>query len=238
MPDTHYHILSTRPLDKSLIEEAEKQGITIDQADFIATKPIHKQEITESIQSVARNKTTVVFTSMNAVDAVYAQLREALPAWDIFSIGYTTQQLIRKYFSKSEIVATADDAGQLAREIIAKGDIREVTFFCGDRRRDELPDLLKSNGILVNEIIVYQTLMIPAITSAVYDAILFFSPSAVESFFTCNTLPAYTIPFAIGKTTAESIRQYTTNKIITGNAPGKNSLVNEALFYFKNKNTK
>ena len=36
------------------------------------------------------------------------------------------------------------------KNTLKKGD--EVTFFCGDLRRDELPDILGNNGIIVHEV--------------------------------------------------------------------------------------
>src|SRR5258706_9822828 len=43
----------------------------------------------------------------------------------------------------------------------------------------------------------------------VYDGILFFSPSGVESFFNTNEVNEQTILFAIGNTTATEIKKYT-----------------------------
>jgi uroporphyrinogen-III synthase len=238
MPSTmrviNHHILSTRPLEEALVEEAAKQGIAIDQSDFIATKPILNKETIESIKSAIHKKAAVVFTSMNAVDAVFAQLTGHSPEWDIFSIGHTTQQLIRDYFKQSRMLATGDSAAQLAQAIVDTASVSDVIFFCGDNRRDELPSILRGNNIQVNEITVYQTQMTSAAIAKTYDGILFFSPSAVESFFATNTLPTHTIPFAIGKTTAEAISMHTQNPIIISESPGKDKLARQAIAYFCN----
>ena len=61
---------------------------------------------------------------------------------------------------------------------------------------------------------------------------MFFSPSAAESFFSTNTLTDKTILFAIGNTTALSIKKYTGNKIIVADEAGKNNLVEKAIEYF------
>jgi uroporphyrinogen-III synthase len=237
MPEINHHILSTRPLEEALVEEAAKQGIAIDQSDFIATKPILNQETIQSIRSAIDKKAAVVFTSMNAVDAVHAQLADHSPEWNIFSIGHTTQQLIRDYFKTSRMMATGDSAAQLAQAIVDTASFSDVIFFCGDSRRDELPSILRANNIQVNEITVYQTLITSAPIAKVYDGILFFSPSAVESFFTTNTLPTHTIPFAIGKTTAEAIRMHTQNPIIISESPGKDKLARQAIAYFCDQRT-
>ena len=68
---------------------------------------------------------------------------------------------------------------------------------------------------MVHEIIVYETVETPVTAIENIDGILFFSPSAVNSFFSVNQLNANTVCFAIGNTTAEAIAGFTGNKIIT-----------------------
>ena len=49
----------------------------------------------------------------------------------------------------------------LSKKIIKNSSIKNVIFFCGDKRRDELPENLIKNGINVEEIIVYKTMETP-----------------------------------------------------------------------------
>ena len=65
-----------------------------------------------------------------------------------------------------------------------------------------------------------------------YFGILFFSPSAVQSFFSKNKVADKTILFAIGNTTANEIKKYSTNKIIISDEPGKENLVTKMIEYF------
>ena len=58
-----------------------------------------------------------------------------------------------------------------------------VTFFCGNQRRDTLPDKVRAAGIKVEELVVYETVELPLKVTDHYDAILFYSPSGVRSFF-------------------------------------------------------
>ena len=83
----------------------------------------------------------------------------------------------------------------LAEKIIPEINDREVIFFCGNLRRNDLPDALRQKGITVREITVYQTSLTPVTIEKEYDAVLFFSPSAAESFFSKNSLPAKTVLF-------------------------------------------
>ena len=167
---------------------------------------------------------------MNAVEAVNEYLLSK-PEWNIFSIGQTTKELISNFFGEERIVATADDANSLADTIIEKG-VKEIVFFCGDQRRDELPEKLKAENIKVEEIMVYRTIATAKRVSKHYDGILFFSPSAVDSFFTANTIERNVILFAIGNTTAYAIKQKVNNKIVVTEQPGKEALVKKMLDYF------
>jgi len=169
---------------------------------------------------------------MNAVEAIANELNEQHPGWRIYSIGNTTKQLIKRYFGEEAIAGTADSAAELAEIIVEEDDSNELFFFCGDQRRDELPDILRNNNIQVNEIVVYQTIPVKHKIENSYHGILFFSPSAVESFFRNNKVVDQTILFAIGNTTATKIKKYTNNKIIVGDEPGKENLVMEMIKYY------
>jgi uroporphyrinogen-III synthase len=226
-------ILSTRPLEAAINEKAGALNIRIDMVSFIETTPIQTNTVKEQIiQSLAR-PATVVFTSMNAVEVVATGANGQQPAWDIFCIGATTRELAATHFGASSIAGTADNALALAEVIITTGKKEQpVIFFCGDQRRDELPARLKQQHIPVVEVVVYTTIATPVKIEKEYNGILFFSPSAVHSFFSVNILTPKTVLFAIGETTANSIRTYTSNEIIAGDTPGKNSLAELAIDHF------
>lgn len=232
MPDNKINILSTRPIKAALINEADASGIQVDELSFIETEMIRSVEVQQEIENAFILSTTVVFTSMNAVESVIEELDERQPDWTIYCIGHRTKELVAKYFGEGSIAGTASSAKELAELIIEDDRIDEVFFFCGDQRRDELPVLLRKNDIEVNEIVVYQTIQTPRAIKKEYNGILFFSPSAVESFFSINRLQNGTILFAIGETTAATIKKFTANKIITSEEPGKETLVKQAIEYF------
>lgn len=229
MQQNKISILSTRPLDDSLIEQAKQSGIEVDVLSFIETEPIQSTEVQQEIANALLQSSAVVFTSMNAVEAVADELHGQKPDWKIYSIGNTTKRLVKKYFGEGSILGTANSAAELAEMIAVEGKNDEVIFFCGDQRRDELPDILRSNDINVNEIIVYETTAVPHQIEKQYHGILFFSPSAVESFFANNKIGDKTILFAIGNTTANEIKKYSNNKIIIGDEPGKENLVTKMI---------
>ena len=84
MSDYKCNILCTRPLDESLIHQANSRKIRIDIVPFIKTAAITSKELTEQVQFLQSKNITVVFTSMNAVKAV-AELLTTKPDWQIFS---------------------------------------------------------------------------------------------------------------------------------------------------------
>jgi uroporphyrinogen-III synthase len=232
MQQNKISILSTRPLDESLIEEAKELNIEIDSLSFIETETIHTTEVQQEIENALLQSSAVVFTSMNAVEAVADELDGLQPNWKIYSIGTTTSRLVKKYFGEEAIAGIANSASELADLIIDEGEDNEVIFFCGDQRRDELPEILRNNDIDVNEIIVYETIAVSHKVEKEYHGVLFFSPSAVESFFKNNKITASTVLFAIGNTTANALKKFSNNKILISDEPGKDNLFRKMMEYF------
>ena len=232
MQQNKVSILSTRPLNDSLIDEAKQLNIEIGVLSFIETEPIQSIEVQQEIENALLKSSAVVFTSMNAVEAVANELDGQQPDWRIYSIGNTTKQLVKRYFGEEAIAGTADSAAELAKLIAEEDDSDELFFFCGDQRRDELPNILRTNDIHVNEIVVYQTIPVKHKIAKTYHGILFFSPSAVQSFFSNNKISDKTILFAIGNTTTNEIKKYSKNKIIISDQPGKENLVRKMIEYF------
>src|SRR6185436_12065727 len=95
------------------------------------------------------------------------------------------------------------------------------------------PRQLRKNNIGVTEIVVYKTISTPQKIEKKYDGILFFSPSAVKSFFQANQLNDRTVLFAIGNTTANEIKNVSENKIVIGETPDINTLLNKVISYFR-----
>ena len=239
MPQNKINILCTKAIDEASIKDAASKKIFIEVVSFIRTEAIRLIETQQEIGEALMLSTTVVFTSVNAVEAIAAELNDQKPGWKIFCIGHATLQLAEKYFGKNLIAGSADNARELAELMIHKAD-PEVIFFCGDQRRSELPDLLRKNNIRVKEIVVYQTIATPYKIEKKYEGILFFSPTGVQSFFQENKLDNQTILFAIGNTTADEIIKYlpadnenSGNKIIISDRPKKETLLQKAINYFQ-----
>ena len=229
MQSTKPIILCTGPVDESVISSPEYKDATIDVIPFTTISTELPESTQRQIKDILTKKTVVVFTSSNAVRSVGSYMKEQPAGWTIFCIGNTTFSQAKKYFGEENIRDTASTASKLAVKIIPVINEGEVVFFCGNLRRSELPDALREKGIAVKEIIVYKTSFAPVSINKKYDAVLFFSPSAAESFFSRNSVPRNTALFVMGETTAESIKKFSTNQIITGDEPDKNKLISQAI---------
>jgi uroporphyrinogen-III synthase len=225
-------ILITAEIEGPLIQQMKSNGFIVDIIPFIHTETTGTGKIQEQIANLLQLDAAVVFTSNNAVEAVSAFLQNKKPDWKVYCIGNTTKILIERLFGEASIAAIADDATSLAEKIIADKTINEIYFFCGDKRRNDLPALLKENSIIVNEIEVYTTTILQHTIEKDYDAILFFSPSAVNGFFENNAVNEKTVLFAIGNTTANEIKKFTNNTIVISNKPGKKDLIEKVAEFF------
>jgi uroporphyrinogen-III synthase len=233
MQQNEISILSTGSLDQPLTEAAAERHISIETIPFIVTKPLESAVLQPILKPLTQQAAYVVFTSTHAVEAVANNL-QSLPAnWTFFCIGHATRKLVAKQFGDSSIAAVADNGAALAQEIIKYGVAKELVFFCGDHRRNELPDQLRASGTKVREIITYETKLTPQKLSRHYEGILFFSPSAVESFFSANAVSPHTVLFSIGQTTAKALQEHSENKIVVANKPDKADVMKKVFEYFK-----
>ena len=227
-----YKILSTKKLSKETLNIALGKNITLDEIPFITTAPIKDEALKVKLKGFLQQNINAVFTSQNAVKA-FEQIANAGVPWEIFSLGHTTAKAVGKTFGEEKISGRANDASELATLISQDKEIKEVVFFCGDQRREELPAILKEAGLAVNEVVVYSTLETPQkLPRKPYDGILFFSPSAVKSFLSMNKLDKQTQLFAIGKTTAAAITTPPGKKVIIADTPSEEKMIDIALAHF------
>lgn len=244
MPDNaKYRVLCTRPLSGNLITEAGDHGIAVDVQDFIQIKPRANKDLTglEKIRQVlGRPEIPLVFTSAHAVNVFmehycYQEGVHLFAGNPFCCIDGNTKAQLQKQFPANPILAEASYGKDLAAAIIALGNISEVFFFCGNQRRNELPEGLREAGIKVNEFVIYENVPTPAVVND-YDGILFFSPSAVKSYFSVNRPTPKTVFFAIGSTTAAQLEDHTDNKIIMAPHTGEDYMMKSVIFYFNNIN--
>ena len=232
MPNNVIDILCTRPLSDEIILKALTENVKITTESFIETNAIVSKEVIDTIESISKESCVVIFTSMNAVEMVASHIPGIID-WKIYCVGNTTKEIIRESFGNHVIHGVGRDAIEVA-DLMINDKISSAYFFCGDIRRPEMPEKLRSQGIVLNEIEVYKTVETPKKINNSFSGILFFSPSAVRSFFKLNAVKNESVLFAIGSTTAEEIRKYSGNKIIISDSSDKISLVNKMIAHFSN----
>jgi uroporphyrinogen-III synthase len=223
MSDPDIRVLSTRPLSGALIEIARAKGITIDVIPFIATTTVADEDV---LRPLKERRLTAVFTSANAVEAVGGG-----GDWKVYCLSGATRRAVEERFGQEAIVAVADSAAQLGQKIVEDG-VKGVCFFCGDLRREELPAIFRQAGVGYRDIVVYKTTATPQKLDEIYDGILFFSPSAVESYLSANEVREGTVLFAIGRTTAAALKGYS---VVVSERPEAGALVDKAIEHFQNK---
>jgi uroporphyrinogen-III synthase len=226
-------IISTASLPVECLQQLQHQGINVNVIPFINTYESVSVANSQRIRSFEKYKATAIFTSAHGVEAVAGSLLHP-PAWKFACINGNTKKTVARYFDEGDIIAEAPDANTLADELLPRID-REapVLFFCGNRRLDILPQRFKDAGIKLEEIEVYKTDYTPeTISDTNVSAVLFFSTSAVDSFFSVNTLNTETICFAIGNTTAAALREKVLNKIVIAGQPGKKELTDLVIKYY------
>jgi uroporphyrinogen-III synthase len=139
----------------------------------------------------------VVFTSGQAVRAVAARseslkipLSGAGNKAMIAAVGPASAEAVRQAGLTVEYVANVHNGVALAGELGERLRGRKVLLPRSDRANPDLPAALKRYGTLVTEVVAYRTLQptdvdkqnLGRIAAGEADAILFFSPSAVNNF--------------------------------------------------------
>ncbi|WP_417884684.1 uroporphyrinogen-III synthase [Zunongwangia sp.] len=169
-----------------------------------------------------------IFTSKNAFKAIQGKVSIK----SAFVVGNKTALLLQQ--NNIEVAEMADNALELAEKIIENHQHKHFLFFCGNKRRDELPSELTKNKVSFEERTVYKTNLNYTKFQQDFNGILFFNPSGIKSYFKKNK-KTDSIAFCIGTTTANAIKKYTTNIKIATKPSIENVLVQVVKTFNKNK---
>ena len=151
-----------------------------------------------------------IFTSQNALK----NLNQTNFAGKVYASGKQTANVLKEKGVETRI-GDSETAQSLA-ELIVEDGVKSALFFCGNIRRNELPNYLAKKGVQIKEEVVYHTLLDPKkIPSQKGDALFFMSPSAVESFAMMNEFDTELNYYSIGETTANTLRKKGVQKINT-----------------------
>lgn len=229
-------ILSTKILKPYIKDQLVENDFNVIEHNFIKIENVSAPQATQIVTTHLPN---YIFTSKNAVKAftqfVTANKIVINKKANFFALSGETQISLEDEGYK--VLIAKDNATALASEIINTTKEKQYVFFCGDKRRDELPDAMHNAGFQLTEIVLYKNLPQPKSIAEQYQAILFFSPSGVKSFFEGNVLPKFTQCFCIGYTTANAFKEFKlNNKITVISYPSQQVMIDEVLHYFNIKN--
>lgn len=224
-------ILSTRILSPGQKRLLEVHGAVLE--DYNAIKiSFRKFEIDLSYDHY-------IFTSQNAVRS-FLRAYDNLPlpekrsealAKSCFCVGQKTAALLVENGLK--VQERAKNSKELAENISKKYPNKSFLFICGNRRRNELPQILTKNTIRYKEVISYDTLSYHQEFRKNFDGVLFYSPSGVESFATANDL-SKSIAFCIGTSTEKEALQYTSNTVVAPEQRIESVLQSSANYFYPN----
>ena len=214
-------ILSTKKLSKALKKKFSDAKIELVEKNFIQTKSI-------SFETPQLND-YLVFTSKQAVKSVLKSDVKNVHSISCLCVGSKTRNFLEK--KGFTVIESADYAEDLIQIINSKYKSNSFTFFCGNIRKNTIPNYFQQNKIAYNETIVYETKLKPHQTKEPFDGVLFFSPSGVNSFLEKNSLKNR-ICFCIGTTTAKALENRTKN-IVIASQPTVEHVINEVIKYYK-----
>lgn len=216
-------ILSTKKLSSE-----QKQALTAANIDVIDTDFIQTQNKSFELKDLNDN---LIFTSQNAVHSILSHPKaEELKSKNVFCVGLKTKILLSE--NGFNVIAYTGYAADLAEIITLIYRNESYTFFSGNLRRETLPKALKDAQVKLNEIQVYETSLTPQKIKTAVEAILFFSPSGVESYLKDNTIKKETC-FCIGETTAEALHKITKN-IIIADQPTVEDVIEDVITQYGN----
>lgn len=215
-------ILSTKILLRHQKQSLLDVGFSVTEANFIKTE-------NSDFDLIGIND-NLIFTSQNAAQSVLLHPKcGELKSKNVFCVGMKTKALLEENgFTVEVYVDYASDLAEIITLIYAK---QSYTFFSGNLRKETLPKALKAAKVNFNEIQVYETTLTPQKIKTPVDAILFFSPSGVESYLSANKIKNE-ICFCIGETTASSLDK-TTRNIIVADPPSVENVIEDVIQEYK-----
>ncbi len=236
MPERKLRILFTRGLAEQEIRLAKSYGIEVSPKPF--TEYVVDADEKRIKQHLSSDTNGFIFTSARAIGAIASvipatELRDELSSKATFAVGEETASSIRQY-GVNPIVPNAHNAAGLATEIISRSDTLHLTYFCSKIRRPDMVQALRASGLAIEEEVVYDTtgIKVDSINPEDYDAITFYSPSAVRSYLNQYELTDNLEIFAIGNTTRTALLE-SGREVMTPSKPNTSSMLCKIKEYYQ-----
>lgn len=189
-------ILSTKILTPSQRDLILGRGYSVVDYNAIETSPLPFE--------IPQKMDKVIFSSKNAVKYFFDNAKK-VQIDKIFCVGNKTERLLMDFGQK--VTLKAQNSTELADLLAKTYQNEQFWFVCAEQRLDVLPKSLKLAKNSVFELKIYQTRAVLRHFEQKMDAILFFSPSGVRSYFSQNRSGNAQL-ICIGGTTAKMVNNY------------------------------
>ena len=211
------HILVTKNLTLAQQKQLSDSGVGVKMYNAISIKPLpfESSNFVDSAIVTSQNTALILFNSKITIKQV-------------FCVGSKTEKILVE--NGYHVVKKTENGKELANYIAKNYKTTSFVFFCGKKRRDEIPKTLSESAINFKEISLYNTELNIQKFNQNFDGILFFSPSAIQSYIAQNSLTK-TIAFCIGNTTANEARKHTSNVVVAPKATVESTIATLISFF-------
>ncbi|CAL1526147.1 unnamed protein product [Lymnaea stagnalis] len=204
-------------------ETLEKAGIPSVSLPVLSFSFVN-QSLLKSYMSAFHLFSAIIFTSVRAVEAVVNVMKELnienFAHLESFVVGKATAEAARKanFNPKGEDTGHGEALADFILRQVKSDKSKTFLYPCSNIRRDNLKEMLTSNGLSVTEVIAYETCPNEELKNAIHGALaqlgvpnyaVFFSPSGFQYTLTVvdrDSLPLEKVKIiALGPATYKSI---------------------------------
>lgn len=216
-------VLFTKEISDEFLRQNLHREIEFEAISFLRIIPENEEKINSQLDETEN----YLITSQNSVEVI----KNLNLRGNFYVVGQkTAEKLMENNFN---VKIAQNYASDLAEYILENESPKKWIFFCGNTRRDKLPEKLIPKKHIIKEINCYDSIpVLHNIKEKDYDGFVFLSPLGVKSYFQNNHIKPEKIIFTIGKTTSEEVKNYTKNKIITAEIPTLESVLESVNKYF------
>jgi len=194
-------VLCLKKLTPPRINAGRKLGLGLTAVEVIETQPDFESY---AVSYALKSTNNWVFSSLNSVSAITSVLKStSMIHKHVFCVG---PRVANFFDGKVKAIHQVNSASELT-EVAKASEKERFMWFHGNKSDMALIEEFEVHEMTLSSHTVYKTeLITPRIEDLEdYKALMFFSPSGVDSFNEHNYIPENAVVSAIGKTTAEYI---------------------------------
>tara|TARA_A200000159_G_scaffold162076_2_gene185186 strand:+ start:250 stop:909 length:660 start_codon:yes stop_codon:yes gene_type:complete len=215
-------LLATKILAPDFKDRLIQQDFSIVEFPFVTIIPLPFPEVFLEKH--------IILTSQNATQFLLAQdnISELCSRSFFYCVGEGSAQLLRGHHAT--VVEVYPSASELADRITKQHSNKPFSYCCGKRRLPILENRLEEAKVSLRIHEVYQSKLNSKPMGLKPDGILFYSPSAVDSYVQENEIQESHC-FCIGPTTAQKVHPHSLNYSVA-KQPNNNSIYVEIMQHY------